>query len=90
MQYLDRDVNQTSYELKSGSYKKDKILGEGTLGKVLRVQKISTHKESITKKEAYYFNLKINKRIKELKKGKTNSKDVSKTEIELENKISFI
>jgi len=87
---LDRDDNQTTYELISGSYKKDKILGEGTFDKVLLVQKISTHKESITKKEPYYFVLKISKRIKELKKGKTNSKDNSKTEIELENKISFI
>jgi len=43
---LDRDDNQTTYELISGSYKKDKILGEGTFDKVLLVQKISTHKES--------------------------------------------
>ena len=44
MQYLDRDDNKTIYELKSGSHKKGKILGEGKLGKVLPVQKISIAK----------------------------------------------
>jgi len=37
MQYLDRDNNQTIYEIKSGSQKKDKILGERIFHKVLRV-----------------------------------------------------
>lgn len=47
MQYLDRDYNQTIYELKSGSYKKGKILAEETFLKVLWVQRINNQKGTL-------------------------------------------
>ena len=55
IQYFDFKENKTIYELKSGSYKKVSVLGQGTFGKVLLVQKISPDNEKVTKEDSIYF-----------------------------------
>ena len=90
IQYFDFKENKTIYELKSGSYKKVGILGQGTFGKVLLVQKLSTDKEKKTKEDSYYFALKISRRFRKVKKGKNSSKEDEKNEEEARQEINFI
>ena len=90
IQYFDFKENKTIYELKSGAYKKVSVLGQGTFGKVLLVQKLSTDKEKKTKEDSYYFALKISRRFRKVKKGKNSSKEDEKNEEEARQEINFI
>ena len=62
--YFDESKTKTKYKLNYGSYIKDKIIGEGNFGKVLRVQKLPSEDQKETKPDSNYFALKISKRFK--------------------------
>ena len=89
MKFFDIDETKTIYDFKSGSYKKEKTLGEGAFGKVLLVQKVSPTKENTLSKDSYYFALKISKRFQKIKNGKKSSKEDSKNE-EVPKEINFV
>lgn len=87
MQFFDIDETKTIYDFKSGSYKKEKTLGEGAFGKVLLVQKVSPNKENTLSKDSYYFALKISKRFQKIKMGKNLPKKTQKRRSPKRNKF---
>ena len=89
MQFFDIDETKSIYDLKTGSYKKDKTLGEGAFGKVLRVQKVTQINKKMEQKDSNYFALKISKRFTKIKKGKRSSKEDSKN-CEIPKEINFV
>ena len=90
MQYFEKDDNKQFYELRSGVYKKNKILGEGAFGKVLLVEKVLSPNQNSSKEDSYKFALKISKRFQKSKKGKKTGKEESKNSDEIEHEINFV
>ena len=90
MESFDIDNNKEIYKLKSGEYKKLKILGQGTFGKVLLVQKVLSTNPNPSKEDSYYFALKISKKWQESKKGKKTEKEEAKHSKEIPHEINFV
>lgn len=83
---FDIDDSETTFQFGPITYKKVKTLGEGTFGKVLKLQKISPPNPQTSEKGPNYFALKISKRFKQSKK----SKEESKNEEEIPKEINFV
>ena len=90
MEFFEIDDKVDTYHMKSGIYQRVDTLGEGAFGKVLKVKKVSPLNQNATKKDSYYFALKVSKRFQKKSKVRKDGKEESKNSNEVPREINFV
>lgn len=83
--------NKSEYKFRKGTYRKIETLGEGSFGKVIKVERINpTEENSLEKKNPKYYALKISRRFKRISKRRNLENKPEEEKDEKPKELNFL